>query len=189
MMGTAAKITASFLPFLIAAFSLGSCEELAENVDEAKVKIPIKKRVFGLDSLENGGRANEVVLYQCFVDIDVDSVLDAQGLNYIARARANEMVLGIDKPADAELFFLNDAKVTISGDEDFGDEIEIAQTHNINGSDSKVNLEVLDKDVTQEFTNRGVFLRVYATPSMNTFSTDSEIRMFMEGKVSFYMDK
>lgn len=188
-MGSAAKITAWFLPLLMVVFSLSSCEKLGDDVNETKVKIPIKKSVFNLDSLANGERDNELLLHQWLVDIDVDSVLEAQGLDHISSARANEMVLGIYKPASEDLYFLSDAKITISGDEDFEDEIKIAQIHNINGQDHAVRLEIIGTDVTQEFTNRGFFLRIYATPAINTLDFVDEVKMFVEGQVSLEMDK
>ena len=189
-MGGATKtVPAVFLPLVVIVFLVSSCEELAEDVNEAKINIPIKKRVFTLDSLEKGYKYNEVILHQSFVDIDVDSVLEAQGLNHISRAQANEMILGIDKPTDENLYFLNKVKITISENERFKDEIKVAQAQNISSQDHSLKLEVMNTDITHVFTSRGFFLRIYATPAMNTFNSGMGVEMFVKGQVSMEMDK
>lgn len=189
MGGVTKTVPAVFLPLVVIAFLVSSCEELAENVDEAKINIPIKKRVFTLDSLDDSKKNNEVLLHQCLVDIDVDSVLEAQGLDHISRAQANEMVLGIDKPSDEELYFLNKVKITISENDSFKDEIKVAEAQNINSQDHSLKLEIMDTDITHVFTSRGFFLRIYATPAMNTFNSGRGVEMFVKGQVSMKMDK
>lgn len=166
--------------------SLSSCEEFLESTDEVKINMPINKQDFSVDSSLLGLKNEEILLHEMRVRMDIDSLLKAEGLEYLSKARVNEMILGVDEPAFEKLYFLNKAKVTISDEESFKNEILVAYADNVDTEENSIHLQVVNMDVAREIRVDGFYLRIYATPSAPIYK--SGIEMFIKGKVSLEMD-
>ena len=166
--------------------SLSSCEDYLESTDEVKIHIPIKKQAFSVDSSVLRLKNDELLLNQMRVTIDIDSLLEAEGLEYLSAAKVNELVLGVDEPAVENLFFLDQARVTISDDKNFNEEIVVAESDKISPNQKSINLKVMNLDIARELRTDGFYLRIYGTPAAPLYK--SGITMFVEGKMTLKMD-
>lgn len=178
---------AGILLFLVAVFSLSSCEDYLESTDEVKIQIPIKKRAFSVDSSVLRLKNEELLLNQLRVNIDIDSLLEAEGLEYLSTAKVSKLIIGIDEPAIENLFFLDQAKVTISDDRSFKEEIVVAESDKIIRDQQAINMEVMNLDIAREIRTDGFYLRIYGTPVTHLYKK-SGVTMFIEGTMTLKMD-
>lgn len=175
------------LPMWALLMTLGSCEELLENTEEVRINIPIDNKPFSVDSSELETKNTEVLLHERHVKLNVDSVMEAEGLDYLVNARLKELILGMEELSSEGRFFLETARITISPVENFSKEINVAYKKDINTYEKKtVKLTVKNINISNVIRRHGFYLRIYGTPIKPGQSEG--IKMFLKGKVSLQMD-
>lgn len=178
---------ATLLLPMLALLTLGSCEELLENTEEVRINIPIKKKNFSVDSSGPGTKNSEVLLHERLVNVDVDSVMEAEGLDYLVKARVKEVILGMEDLSSQGRFFLETARITVSPVESFSKEIQVAYKNNINTyEENNLKLTVENNNIANVIRKHGFYLRIYGTPIKPLQNTG--VRMFLKGKVALQMD-
>lgn len=147
-------------PLALLIFTIGACEKLVENTDEARVNVPIEKRYFRVDSslLFMKGGDGQSLLYEEYVNINTDSLLAAHGLDYVTSAKVNDLTIGVEDPACDKLYFLDEATVVVSATEDFRNSVKIAYALNISTDTNTLQLNVMNMDLAEEITSGGFYL-------------------------------
>jgi len=178
---------AIFLLPMWALLTLGSCEELLENTEEVRINIPIDKKSFSVDSSELETKNSEILLHERHVNVNVDSVMEAEGLDYLVNARLKELILGMEELTSEGRFFLKTARITVSPAESFSKEIKVAYKKDINTYEEKtVKLTVENINISNVIRSHGFYLRIYGTPVK--LGQSEGVKMFLKGKVALQMD-
>lgn len=184
-----ARFAVLLFPLTILIIGTGACEELVENTDEITVNVPIEKRYFKVDSALLSVKKGQTLLHKGYIDVNPDSVLEAQRVDYVTSAKVTEMILGVKDPRCSELFFLNEASVVVSATADFRNSFQVAHINNINAESNAVELNLMNQELVEEIVAGGFYFKLYGKPSNMPFYKSGGIRMFIEGEVSLNMNK
>jgi hypothetical protein len=163
-----------------------ACDELMDDLSEVQIKVPMQRQVFSLDSTLNFQKIAPVILYQYHVNINIDSLLNEQGVNMVSHAAISEVTLGMVEEGEWLLSYVKSAKVTVSDFEDFSDEVEVAcTTSNIKPEANTVQLATHNLNIAQKMMQDGIFIRIYGVPSM-PFKGNK--KMFVKGMITLDLD-
>ncbi|MEA3504759.1 MAG: hypothetical protein U9R32_06115, partial [Bacteroidota bacterium] len=168
------------------AFLLQSCEELAGDISEVKVKMPLERITFDVDSAVMAQKSDEIVFAQYTMDINSDSIMNSHGVDYLNQAAFTELVLGIVQPQDMDMSFLEAAKITVSSTDSFEEEFIAASVATIDPSKNSVELVITDFSVTEQIRQGVFYVRIYGKP--NQTLPVRTVTLFVEGKLQLVLD-
>jgi len=168
------------------AFFFQSCDELTEDISTVKVKVPIERQTFTVDSALFAQKTNEVILAQFAVDINLDSIIEANGVDFLDQGTFSELVIGVLDPEDVDLSFLEAAKVTVSSTESFEEEYIVATVTDIDEEQNSANLIINDLSVTDQLRQHVFYIRVYGQPGEPL--PVNVVTMYVDGVVCLTID-
>jgi hypothetical protein len=149
---------------LSSAFMIQSCDK-AKDLVAFDVSKQLPDHHFDLDSATTTVKG-ETMLYESLFDIDLDSILEANGMDrgQIEGGEFEEIVLLIDNPSALEEFgFISTLTFKLSESEDFASSLEIARATNIKKGDTEIKFTVNGETLDQYLQNSTFYFRLYGT--------------------------
>lgn len=181
------NIFRSIVLFALVAFSFTSCEEMAQDVSGVTVKVPIDRIVFNPQNNRVSSDFSEENYYQKEIDFDVDSLLDANGVNYLQKAELANLFLGVVRPENLSLSFLSSARVSVSKFEDFRQETIVAESENFNVSENEVEFMIHDVDVRSYLKSDVFYIRIYCDMNHST-QIEEATKLYVDGTLKVKME-
>ena len=160
-----------------------SCDKVKEAA-EFDVKKDLPTQHFTLDSASTKGE--EEVLYENFFDINLDSILEANGIDKgkIKNGKFKEITLTIEDPTpEMELGFVSSGRFVVSETEDFANEEMIAQAKNIEVGDISVTFDINDAYLDKYLDQSKFYFRLYGVKE-SEMPVD-KLPLLMKSKIQF----
>ena len=148
---------------LISVFMLNSCEEITDLV-AFNVEKEMPAQHFNLDSASTV--KGETVLYESYLDINLDSILEANGFDAgkISEGKFKSILLSIENPTPKmQMGFVSDLTIKLSETEGFENEQIFATAQNIQLGDTEVNFDINDEEMDYYLSVSKFYFRVYGT--------------------------
>ena len=108
-------------------------------------------------------KSGEVILYNGFIRVNVDSLLNAHGVSSgtIENPVFTQFSITINAPVEANFGWLQSARAEVSNNTDFSSPVQIANVNNNGGTGKTLILTVINGNIP--FGSNGFYLRIYAT--------------------------
>jgi len=137
-----------------------SCDKVVEAAEfDVKKDMPTIK--FDIDSAST---KEVVVLYEGFFDINLDSILEANGIDkgIVKNGTFEKIMIKIDNPTpEMTLGFITSLDFKISEDEGFTVEETLAEAKNIKADATEIIFKVTDKTMDKYLERSKFFFRLY----------------------------
>ena len=151
----------SFIAIFISAMLFTqSCEKVKEAA-EFDVKKDLPTMHFDLDSAST---KEEVVLYENSFDINLDSILNANGIDAgkIKAGKFEEIIVSIDNPTpEMTLGFISSLDFKVSETEGFEKSETLAEAKDISADATKIVFKVTDKTMDKYLERSKFYFRLY----------------------------
>ena len=175
------KNIATFILLGISLINLSSCEKVKDlAASDVTLNLPQQHFTFSGSSMKSG---DEVVLYSNFVEVNLDSILNAEGISSGSLTATTFTTLSItmEQPVDSTFHWMSSMRAVVSDNENFSPEHEVGNAVNNDPLSKTLTVTLNNTNITQYLTQPSFWLRLYCTPTgpMPSYS----IGMFMDGSV------
>ena len=146
--------------FISTMFITQSCDKVTEAA-EFDVKKELPTVHFDLDSAST---KEVVILYEDFFDINLDSILEANGVDKgkVKDGKFESITISIDNPTpEMQLGFITELDFKVASDESFEDAEVLASAHDIKIGDTKIEFKVSDKALDKYIEMSKFYFRLY----------------------------
>jgi hypothetical protein len=151
-----------FALILLSTLGFVSCNLDTEDFDQLKITHRTQNFEFTIHDLTN--KDTENVLFEEYVDVDLQSVLNEYG-NYsvIDFTEIDEIEFGVEEGQDYNLDFMESASITVATTEDFADAVVVASIDDIPEGATSINIPLSDEDYMAIVSDGGFYVRVEAS--------------------------
>lgn len=163
-----------------------SCNDLVQDIEQVVVKMPIEKIVFSPDENVVKG-ITEQSYYQEEINFDLDSLLDINHSNILHNARIDDLIIGINYPIGQDLTFLNSVYVTLALNEDFVDEVIVAEVRTIGSSACSLEMMIYDNSLVSYLSEERFYIRIYCD-TKDYQELEENTTLFLEGDLVMILE-
>ncbi len=154
-----------FFGLFLSIISLGivSCDKVADLV-AFDIEKSMPDQHFDVDSSTTAAKGAEIKLYESYFDINLDSILDANGIDKgkISNATFKQISIAIENPTpEMELGFVNSISIKLYDNKDYNDGKTIATASGIKTGDQSVIFNVNNESLDPYFENSKFYYRIY----------------------------
>lgn len=174
----------ALLPFLFLSQSCDKIKDLASF--DASADLPTE--TITIDSMDYKSSDNLLswnVLKQYDITVDVQKILDDNDVSSASfeNGRVDTYEARLISPSGVTFSFLSQMRATIALQEDFSDEVIVAETETIDPSTNTVTFNTFDVDITSFIDAKTFYMRLYGykTTQLPVPSVDIDV----DGKVKF----
>ncbi len=152
-------------------FLTQSCETVKDEIEEAAafdVSMNLPDHYFVLDSTDltksSGSILTEVILTEQAININIDSIFSANGINSASLSNAGftHITVLMNNPLPGANFdFMSGMRVVLSETSDFAVETQIAIAENIPAGSTEVTFTLDNSSIQSFIDNHNFYLRLY----------------------------
>lgn len=177
-----------FIFFLMASLPLlinSSCKEIK---DAAAVTVSYDLPKINFTYYRATDKATEVLLYSGMVQINLDSLLNANGLSsgVVGSTYLTQFTLTIDDPDNATFSWLESSRVQFAQDAGFQTAVEVATAVNSNPNAKVLTLTTNNVNIRPYLGNTAFYMRVFAT--MNGPLPWEWVGMYINSQLKFTLE-
>jgi hypothetical protein len=167
-------------------FVFQSCKKIVEAA-EFDVDKDLPQQRFVLDSASTKGE--EVILYESFFDIDLDKILEDNGIDKgkIKDGKISALKITIDEPTpemeEVGLGFVSSLRFVVSEESDYAVEEQIAEAKDIQQGDQSIVFKMNDKYLDKYLELSKFYFRLYGVKESEI--PVEEIALLLDSRVKF----
>jgi hypothetical protein len=167
-------------------FVFQSCKKIVEAA-EFDVDKDLPQQRFVLDSASTKGE--EVILYENFFDIDLDKILEDNGIDKgkIKDGKISALKITLDEPTpemeEIGLGFVSSLRFVVSEESDYAAEEQIAEAKNIQHGDQSIVFKINDKYLDKYLEQSKFYFRLYGVKESEI--PVEEIALLLDSRVKF----